>query len=123
LTKSKWFRFIVAQKWACLGLLLSVVAAFIASTYLAQAIYFDDPKHQNVTLRAWMTPRYVAHSYDVPRRVVIKTLEIADEEDDHPRRMDVLAQRLELSLPELTEKLRADIAVFREQSSENADDD
>jgi len=123
LTKSKWFRFIVAQKWACLGLMLSIATVLIASTYLAQAIYFDDPKHQNVTLRAWMTPRYIAYSYDVPRRVVMRTLEIADEEDDHPRRMGVSAQRLGLSLPELTEKLRADIAAFREQSSENADDD
>lgn len=33
-------------------------------------IYWADPAHRNQTIEPWMTPRYIAHSWDVPPPVV-----------------------------------------------------
>jgi hypothetical protein len=100
-------QFLLAQKWAVAGLLVSLIATLVlATTKLADAIYFDDPEHQNQTLAAWMTPRYVALSYDLPRPVVFELLGIVPD-TDHRRRLDHLAARLGISLEELTLKVRS----------------
>lgn len=118
LAEKKYHRFIVEQKWACLGFFLSIIAAvFISATYLADAIYFDDPRHQNVELRAWMTPRYVALSYDLPRSVVLSILGIQPE-TNFSTGMDSLAQNLGLTLEELTVKVKTEAEVYRELSND-----
>ena len=118
LAKKKYHRFIVEQKWACLGFFLSIITAvFISATYLADAIYFDDPRHQNVELRAWMTPRYVAHSYDLPRNVLLNILEIQPE-TNFTKGMDTIAENLGLTLEELTVKVKTEAEVYRELTND-----
>lgn len=33
-------------------------------------LYWHDPAHRNQAIEPWMTPRYIAHSWDVPPPVV-----------------------------------------------------
>lgn len=104
---AKLHNFLLSQKWAVGGLLLSFVFTIaLAVAYLPSAIYFNDPDHQQETLEAWMTPRYLTLSYELPRPVVLDLLGIK-EGDDHPRRLDRIAENLGISLEELTQIVRA----------------
>ena len=83
---------------------------------MADLIYFNDPRHQDETLRPWMTPRYVVMSYDLPRSVVAEVLELP--RDGGPReRMDNIAERLGLSLDELTARVRVAADTYRADGS------
>lgn len=98
--------FLLAHKAAVAGFVLSACAAvYISVAFLADAVYFGDPRHQDEELRAWMTPRYVEHSYGLPREVVFEVLGI-DRDNRGPKRLDRLASGLGLTLEELTEEMR-----------------
>ena len=104
--KSKIYRFIESNKWIVAGLLISLITLVSVSvTFLADAVYFNDPRHKNVELQAWMTPRYVTLSYELPRPIVLELLGI-EEGKKSPRRLDRLAESLGITLEELTEKVR-----------------
>lgn len=112
----KLYRFLKAQRWTVIGLLLSVIALVpVSVSFLAESIYFNDPQHKNVKLEAWMTSRYMALSYELPRPVVLEILGI-EQGSDFPRRLDHLAESLGMTLEELTEKMRAAKAAYQEQS-------
>lgn len=116
--QKKLYRFILTQKWAVAGFVLSmIVAVTLTFTQLAEAIYFDDPRHKNVELRPWMTPRYIGLSYDLPRAVVFDLLEI-EEGSNFPKRLDRLAERLGITLDELTALVREVAASQGESSSD-----
>lgn len=111
-------RFLRAQKWALIGLGISLlVLVTVTFTFLADAVYFNDPRHKNVELQAWMTPRYIGLSYDLPRPVVMDILEI-EEGKKFPKRLDKLADSLGLTLEELTEKVRATQATYLEENND-----
>ena len=104
--KPKFYRFIKSNKWFVEGLLLSLLTlTSVTVTLLADAVYFNDPRHKNVVLEAWMTPRYVTLSYELPRPIVLELLGI-EEGTKFPRRLDRLAESLGITLEELTEKVR-----------------
>ncbi|MDF1854110.1 hypothetical protein [Pseudooceanicola sp.] len=46
--------------------LASLAALFFVVRTLVFMIYWTDPSHRDQTLEAWMTPRYIAHSWHVP---------------------------------------------------------
>ena len=48
----------------------SLAAAFFAVRLVAAWIYWSDPTHRDAAIEGWMTPGYVAQSWDVPREVV-----------------------------------------------------
>ena len=112
------FKFVCSYKLTVLGFLTSMTTVvFLSSTMLADAIYFDDPEHKDMALEAWMTPKYIALSYDLPRDVVISLLDI-DLKSDKPRRLDHLADNIGVSLTELTGMVRAAAATHREQDND-----
>ena len=116
--ESRTVRFIVSHRLAVAGFIISLIATVtLTITHLADAIYFEDPRYQNVELQAWMTPRYVALSYSLPRQVVMDLLEI-EPGTKHPRRMDHLAQTLGLTLPELTARVRKVAQTDRESGND-----
>ena len=115
---STLYKFALVHKFIVLGFVASVIAVIaLSSTMLADAIYFDDPTHKDVKLEAWMTPRYVALSYDLPRPIMMELLEI-DEDNTGPRRLDRIAEEIGSTLDELTEKVRLAAIKYREQNGD-----
>ena len=102
----KLIRFMKARRWEFAGLLLSVIFLItIIFSFLADAIYFNDPRHKNAELKAWMTPRYISLSYELPRPIVLELLGIKEDEN-FPKRLDRLSEKLGITLEELTVKVR-----------------
>ncbi|MEJ6398090.1 hypothetical protein [Yoonia sp. 208BN28-4] len=54
-------------------LILGALGFFGVRTVSA-AIYWADPAHQEQPLAAWMTPRYVSRSYQIPPEVLEEAL-------------------------------------------------
>ena len=47
---------------------------FFAVNLIADAIYWNDPEHRRQTPEAWMTPRYIAHSWQLDPKDVGEAL-------------------------------------------------
>lgn len=100
----------------CLVALLA--AAVFGGRFITEALYFSNPAHRYQSLEPWMSPRYVSHSYDLPREVVADVFGIdleaerAEDRRDKPPRMREIAQRQGLSIAELEAKLRATAAAY-----------
>ncbi len=50
--------------------LAATLALFFALRFVAFAIYWSDPIHRNPDIEGWMTPGFVAHSWQVDPQVV-----------------------------------------------------
>jgi hypothetical protein len=96
---------------------LVLVAAMAALLWFTAAlirnfIYFHDPRHQDEVLKPWMTPRYIAMSYDLPRSVVMEVLQ-STKDVGGPRRLGDLAQDQRLTLADLESRVREAAAAYR----------
>lgn len=103
---------------ANLALMLATGVSFLvlvsfSTSFLADVIHFNDPRHQNEPLKPWMTPRYVALSYDLPRETVFELFELDEDMPDERPRMGRIAIRLGETLPEMTARVRAAAAAQR----------
>jgi hypothetical protein len=97
------------------GLVVSLAVAFVfAGRLVLDAVYWRDPRHQDVTIAPWMTPRYVAHSWDVPPEVIRAALGIDPRQERRgPVSLRALAEAQEIPLPELIARLEVAIAAYR----------
>ena len=76
-----------------------VVTAFFAVRLLVFSLYWADPAHHDQPLEGWMTPRYIAHSYDLPPDVVRDLLEIEPAPADGKRRtLDDIVKSSDLTM-------------------------
>lgn len=58
---------------------------------MANAIYFNDPKHQDEVLKDWMTPRYIVLLYELHREIVASSLGLnEDDRGKHLRQKDII---------------------------------
>lgn len=69
--------------------IFSSIALWFGFTFLADAIYFNDPKNKDDELKGWMTPRYIQLSYDLPREVIIEALDLPEDLDSMRRMKDI----------------------------------
>ncbi|MEN0088057.1 MAG: hypothetical protein AAF737_06445 [Pseudomonadota bacterium] len=83
--------------------------------FLSDLIYFNDPRHQAEPLKPWMTPRYVALSYDLPRERVMELFELTEDVPQRRPRVGQIARTLDLTLAELTERVREAAAEERQK--------
>lgn len=79
---------------------------YFASGFLLNLVYFNDPRHQNQALEAWMTPRYVVMSYDLPPRIIDEIMKLEPHIDKRKPLSDV-ASELNITLDELTAQVKA----------------
>ncbi|MCP1169090.1 hypothetical protein [Limimaricola litoreus] len=94
-------------------LLAGAVAVWLAFRMVADFLYFHDPAHRDVELRGWMTPRYVVETYDLPPSLVSELLDLPAQ-GPRRRRMRRIAADLGLTLEELTDRVRAAAAEYRQ---------
>lgn len=88
------------------------VALWFAGNFVAEVIYWNDPRHRNQALEPWMTPRYVQHSYALKPQVVAEILQI-DHPFPHRMRMSDIIALNGMSYEALTEVLTEQAAIAK----------
>lgn len=98
-------------------LLAFIVALAVSGTFavrtISATIYWMDPAHQDQQLAGWMTPRYVASSYQLPPEVLDEALFIVRGETPRRISLDALAAENNLTLGELQARIDAAAAAWR----------
>jgi hypothetical protein len=88
--------------------LVAVAAlAFVAwETYgfVSELIYFAQAEHIRQPLELWMSPRYVAKSWDLPREVILEVMDL--QPDNAQPTLRHVIEHLGITLPELEERVR-----------------
>lgn len=92
---------------------LLCVAGYFAFNAIAAAIYWNDPRHQDQAIAAWMTPRYVAQSYKVPPDVIGPALYFDLSAPPRRRRLEDIASENGVTLETLQQRVTEAVAVFR----------
>lgn len=100
-------------------LTLALVAAlalvgFFAVRLALGALYWGDPEHRDVPLAGWMSPRFVAMSWNVPPELVGQALELPRDGSGRRVTLQQLAEERGVPLGELIGALDAAIAAHRE---------
>lgn len=80
------------------------VTVFFAARLLVFTVYWSDPDHRRQPLEGWMTPGYVAHSYDLPREVIRDVLHL-DRGDGERRTLAEIAEKSDLTLEEIQRRI------------------
>ena len=80
------------------------VTVFFAARLLMATLYWADPAHYDQPVEGWMTPRYVAHSYNLPPEVVREVLELKTV-DGKPRTLTEIAESSDLTLEEIQRRI------------------
>jgi len=94
-------------------LALSSIACYFAFNAIAAAVYWNDPSHQDQPLANWMTPRYVAQSYDIPPDVFGPALFIDPTEPPRRLRLEDIATANGVTLDALQQRVNEATATFR----------
>ncbi|WP_133488235.1 hypothetical protein [Aliiroseovarius marinus] len=94
-----------------------LVVALMASTFfgvrtVSNWVYWNDPAHIDQPIAGWMTPHYVAHSWDIPRPVMVEALALG-EDDPKGRNLKRLAEAQGIPLDELIARIEAAIMAHR----------
>lgn len=92
-----------------MGLALAIAAVFAVRLTIF-TIYWADPAHRNQQIEGWMTPGYVARSWDVPPEVLRAALPPLPDArpGSHPTLARIAAAE-GIALPELIARLQATI--------------
>ncbi len=97
--------------WATAILSLASLAALIFAVRLAVfTIYWMDPAHREVAVEGWMTPGYVAMSWQIPKPVVMEMLGLDERPEERVQIKDLAAQK-GIPVAELIAELEAALAA------------
>ncbi|KUF11157.1 hypothetical protein AVJ23_08875 [Pseudoponticoccus marisrubri] len=106
-----------ARPWLSLGFALAIgLTAFFAGRAVLHSVYWADARHLDQPIEGWMTPGYVAHSWRVPKSVMIEVLGPPEEPGDRPTLKEIAAAR-GIPLEQLVAEIRAAIALHRAGAS------
>ena len=101
------------QRWPLLAFLGFFAALlWFGGHFVASFLYFQDPAHRNQTLEAWMTPRYVSLSYQVPPQQLFPVFGLVPEGPRQKIRLGEIAIRQGVSLDELETRVLAAKAAY-----------
>lgn len=107
--------------WAKAPWLMSGFALALALTLLfgarmiSSAIYWADPSHNDQVIEGWMTPGYVAMSWDVPRELLRDVVDVTPDSGWHPRLQDIAAER-GIPFSTLSAEIEAAIILYRDDT-------
>lgn len=94
-------------------LVLLGLAGFFGTRTVLQMAHWSDPANLDQPLQGWMTPRYVAQSYDVPPEVVQGAFDLTPPRSPRRRSLARIAEDQNVTLDELQSRLDAAVAAFR----------
>lgn len=90
------------------GFVLATVATlFFAFQLIAGAIYWADPEHRNQPPAGWMTPAYIAHSWDLDNRALRDHLGITRDDVKGRPTLKRIAEAKGVSVAEVIEEVNA----------------
>ena len=108
----------IKHLWINHKLLLSAFALAVAVTLFFSArsvlffIYWSDPSHRNQALEPWMTPRYIAKSYDIPVETIAALLGVVPGPKERPT-LARIAARDEMTVEMLITVLTIEIEALK----------
>ena len=89
------------------------LAALVTVFFLIRAVvffvYWSDPAHRNLPLEAWMTPRYIAYSYDLPLEDVGELLGIEAGAEFRPP-LESIARKQGVPVSDLMDRITQQLA-------------
>ena len=91
---------------------LLAVAAVFAIGAIRHARDWDIAADQPI--EAWMTPRYIAHSWGLPRDMMMETLKL-EPSPDGPQPLSEIAEERGVPVADLIAQIEAAVAEFRAQ--------
>jgi hypothetical protein len=98
---------------ALIGFRLALAVALVFAVRLTVfTIYWSDPAHREQPVAGWMTPGYVARSWDVPPEVIRAALPVLPEAGRRPT-LAQIAEAEGIPLPDLIAGIEAAIAGAR----------
>lgn len=100
--------------FACFAL-SCVLTVFFAARLVAFWIYWADPAHRDQAIAGWMTPRYVAHSWDAPPEVIGAALGLERGRSGRPSTLAEIAADRGESVEDLAARIDAAITAHRAQ--------
>ena len=96
----------MTRKLLVAALVLAVaVAAVLGVRAVREAVYWADPAHRDQPLEGWMTPRYVARSWDLPPETVAEALGLDQDGTGRRNTLDDLARARGVPLSDLVQAL------------------
>lgn len=101
------------HRWLVVGFLIALSATlFFGTRMVLFTIYWSDPAHRDQALKGWMTPGYVANSWDIPRDDLLA--ELGDLIQSSARKtLTQIARDNDVPLTELIARIEAAIAAQR----------
>lgn len=87
-----------------------VLTLFFATRMISYTIYWSDPAHQYQAVQGWMTPGYVANSWDIPHQSLQSALGDLAQPGDH-KTLKAIAEDSGTPLPDLIARIEAAIAA------------
>ena len=101
-----------SHRWLLLGFLAALaLTLFFAGRAAVFAVYWS--QHRDEAIAGWMTPRYVAMSWDVPPEVVGDAMALSRDGTGRRTTLAEIAAARGMSLDALEAELAAAIAAYR----------
>lgn len=80
------------HRLALIGFVLAAsVTLFFTARFVVFSVYWADPDHRHQAPEAWMTPRYIAHSWDMNPDEIGQALQAEKVRHDRPT-LDAIAK-------------------------------
>jgi hypothetical protein len=89
------------------------VTVFFAVRLVLFTLFWADPTHREQPIEGWMSPGYVAHSWDLPREKVAGSLDLEPRTDGRRLTLDEIAEERGVPVADLIATLEAMIAAHR----------
>lgn len=111
----------LAHLWREHRLLLIGFTGFVLLTLFfsvratVQFVYWSDPAHQDQMPAGWMTPRYIAYSWEVPPEVISDALDMAQDGSGRRVTLADIAEARGTSVDALASELIDAIQSHRER--------
>jgi hypothetical protein len=100
------------HRWLLLGFLAAAALAILFAIRVAISLE-DWPEERDADIEGWMTPRYVALSWDVPPEIVAGALELTRDGRGRRVTLEEIAKERGVPIEDLVAALEAAIAAFR----------
>lgn len=83
---------------------------FFGARMVLKTLYWMDPAHQAQALEPWMTPRYIAHGWQVDARALARALGASPDPDERPT-LETIAERRGVPLEQVIAEAQAFLAT------------